>query len=178
MASGDHLILVLRHGIAEPESPSVPDEERALTSEGKRKVREVARGMQELELPIDRILTSPLRRARETAAIVADAFGLADGVEVTDALSPGAGAEAVFRALASGRHSARASARATVLVGHEPDLGELVSTLLVGTAGLLQVQFKKAGLAGVAVASLPPRAAGVLEFFLTPGQLRAIGRKS
>src|SRR6185295_15997011 len=176
MPSADHLILVLRHGIAEPASPGVADEERALTSEGKRKTREVARGMRVLELPVERILSSPLRRAHETASIVADTLGLGDAVEITDALAPGAGAEAVFRALGSGRQATRSAPRGIVLVGHEPDLGELVSTLLVGTPGLLQVAFKKAGLAGVAVTSLPPRAAGVLEFFLTPGQLRAIGR--
>jgi hypothetical protein len=53
---------------------------------------------------------------------------------------------------------------------------ELASVLLVGTPGLVPLPFKKAGLAAISVASLPPRAAGTLEFFLTPGQLRRIGR--
>jgi phosphohistidine phosphatase SixA len=89
----------------------------------------------------------------------------------TPALAPGGGADAVFAAL-----HAHANANAILLVGHQPDLGELASTLLVGTPGLLPLPFKKAGLAGVSVASLPPRAAGMLEFFLTPAQLRRIGR--
>ena len=61
-------------------------------------------------------------------------------------------------------------------MGHEPDMGELVSTLLVGTPGLVGVRFKKAGLAGVAVGALPPRGAGMLEFMMSPAQLRRIGR--
>ena len=65
-----------------------------------------------------------------------------------------------------------------VLVGHEPDLAALASTLLIGTPGLLHLGFRKAGLAGIVVPSLPPRSAGSLEFFLTPGQLRRIGRST
>jgi phosphohistidine phosphatase SixA len=65
-----------------------------------------------------------------------------------------------------------------VLVGHEPDLAALASTLLTGTPGLVHMAFRKAGLAGIVVASLPPRSAGALEFFLTPAQLRRIGRAS
>jgi hypothetical protein len=55
-------------------------------------------------------------------------------------------------------------------------MGELTSTLLVGTPGLLTVDFKKAGVAVVSVAALPPRSAGVLELFTGPGPLRRIGR--
>jgi phosphohistidine phosphatase SixA len=117
------------------------------------------------------VLTSPLRRAIETAEIVAEAYGSAEDVEATPSLAPGAGPDAVIAALAGiGKPSG------VVLVGHEPDLAALASTLLTGTPGLLHLGFRKAGLAGIVVASLPPRSAGVLEFFLTPGQLRRIGR--
>jgi len=147
------------------------DEDRRLTAEGKRKLREVVAGMRALELPVERVLSSPLRRAIETAEIVAEAWGSSEDVEVTPALSPGAGPDAAIAALADiGRPSG------VVLVGHEPDVTGLVSTLLTGTPSLVHVGFRKAALAGILVASLPPRAAGSLEFFLTPGQLRRIGR--
>ncbi len=170
MPGPPHLLLLLRHAIAEDSGAARSDEERRLTGEGKRKLREVVAGMRALELPVDVILTSPLVRARETAEIVADGYGLDDGIE-TPALAPGAGPDAVLAALASiGRPSG------VVLVGHEPDLAGLASTLLVGTPGLLHMGFRKAGLAGIVVASLPPRSAGALEFFMTPAQLRRIGR--
>jgi phosphohistidine phosphatase len=171
MAGPPHLLLIMRHAIAEDQSATRNDEDRRLTGEGKRKLREVVAGMRALELPVEAVLSSPLRRAVETAAIVADGYGIPDAVQLTPALAPGASPDRVLQALADiGRPSA------VVLVGHEPDLGALTSTLLVGTPGLLHVGFRKAGLAGVVVASLPPRAAGTLEFFLTPAQLRRIGR--
>ncbi len=171
MASGPHLLLLLRHAIAEDVSRTGEDEDRRLTGEGKSKLREVVAGMRALALPVEAILTSPLRRARETAEIVAAGYDIEDRVVVTAALAPGGGATELFKAL-----GACGGAQGVVLVGHQPDLGELASTLLVGTPGLVPLPFKKAGLAGIAVESLPPRAAGLLEFFLTPGQLRKIGR--
>lgn len=171
MSGGPYLLLLLRHAIAEDAHAEQPDEDRRLTGEGKRKLREVAAGMRALELPVEVVLTSPLRRAEETAAIVAEVYDLEDHVEVTPALAPGGGAARVFEALGAHRRAA-----GIVLVGHQPDLGELASTLLVGTPGLVPLPFKKAGLAGITVTTLPPRAGGVLEFFLTPSQLRRIGR--
>jgi phosphohistidine phosphatase len=163
--------MLLRHAIAEDRSATGHDEDRQLTGEGKRKLREVVAGMRALELPVERVLTSPLRRAVETAEIVAEAFESAEEVDAMPALTPGAGPDAVIAALGDiGRPSG------VVLVGHEPDLSSLASTLLTGTPSLVHMGFRKAGLAGIVVTSLPPRAAGALEFFLTPGQLRRIGR--
>lgn len=171
MPGPPHLLLLMRHAIAEDQSPTRNDEDRRLTGEGKRKLREVVAGMRAIELPVEAVLTSPLRRAVETAAIVGDGYGIPDAVQLMPALAPGGGPDRVLQGLADiGRPSA------IVLVGHEPDLGELASTLLVGTPGLLHVGFRKAGLAGIVVPSLPPRHAGSLDFFLTPGQLRRIGR--
>ena len=169
--AGPHLLMLMRHAIAEDESDTGRDEDRCLTGEGKRKLREVVAGMRALGLPVECVLSSPLRRTVETAEIVADGYGLSAKIAVSDALAPGAGPDAVLRALGEvGRPSG------IVLVGHEPDLAALASTLLTGTAGLVHMGFRKAGLAGVVVATLPPRSAGGLEFFLTPGQLRRIGR--
>ena len=165
--------MLLRHAIAEDASATRQDEERRLTGEGKRKMREVVAGMRALELPVDLVLSSPLRRAVETAKIVAGGYGSTEDVEVMPALAPGVGPDVVLAALAAiGRPSG------VVLVGHEPDLTALASMLLTGTPGIVQMAFRKAGLAGIMVASLPPRSAGHLEFFLTPGQLRRIGRAS
>lgn len=171
MAGPPHLVMLLRHAIAEEQSASGRDDDRRLTGEGKRKLREVVAGMRALDLPVDAVLSSPLRRAVETSEIVADGYDAKVQVEITPALAPGEGPDAVMAALANvGRPSG------IVLVGHEPDLAALASTLLVGTPGLLHMGFRKAGLAGIVVASLPPRAAGALEFFLAPQQLRRIGR--
>jgi phosphohistidine phosphatase len=167
---GPHLLMLLRHAIADDGSATGRDEDRRLTGEGKRKLREVVAGMRALELPVERVFTSPLRRAVETAEIVAQAYDLE--IDETPSLAPGNGADAVVNALADARN-----AKGIVLVGHEPDLAALASTLLTGTPGLVHMAFRKAGLAGIAVASLPPRSAGALEFFLMPAALRRIGRR-
>ena len=162
--------MLLRHAIAEDPSAGRSDEERRLTGEGKRKLREIVAGMRAIELPVDAIFTSPLRRARETAEILAAGYGLEDQITECAALGGGGRHDAVLGALRGVRGAG------VVLVGHEPDMGELASTLLTGSAGLVHLDFRKAGLCGIAVGSLPPRAAGTLHFFLTPGQLRRLGR--
>jgi len=165
------LVLLLRHGIAETPSSGRVDEERRLTVEGARVLAEVAAGMRALALPVEAIVSSPLRRARETAAIVAAAYHLEDRIDAERALAPGAGPDAAIAALAVYRE-----ATAVLLVGHQPNLGEIASTMLVGTAGLVPLPFGTAGLAGIAVTALPLRAPGVLEFFLTAEQACRIGR--
>lgn len=69
-------IYILRHGQAEPRSSS--DAERALTEAGKQEARSVAEQLRGRGEIIQRVFTSPYRRARETATIVADALKLTD----------------------------------------------------------------------------------------------------
>lgn len=167
--TNQHLILLLRHADAEAARADRQDAERRLTPRGERAARGVAAAMRVLGLPVDAILTSPLLRARETAAIVADGYAIADRVEVTPALAPGAGPDGVIAALGACR-----AAAGVLLVGHQPDLSEIASTLLAGTPQLVPLPFAKAALAGISVVTLPPRELGVIEFFLTPGQLLRI----
>ena len=67
-------LYILRHGIAvEPGTPGYEtDADRPLTSEGERKMRQIAGAMEALELSFDLILSSPYLRARQTAEIVAE----------------------------------------------------------------------------------------------------------
>jgi phosphohistidine phosphatase len=165
-----HLLCLLRHGIAEDPSASVRDVDRALTQEGVRKTELAAAGLSELGLAPDVILSSPLRRAVETAEIVARALGTKEAVRLEQALAGGE-PEEILRGLRSHRGAA-----CLLLVGHEPSLGILASTLLTGSPGLLRLHFKKAGVAGIAVGALPPSSPGELLWFLGPAHLRALGR--
>src|SRR5437867_11807016 len=67
-----------RHGIAvDRDDPAAPaDEDRPLTDDGQRKTRSAAKGLERLELGLDRILTSPWLRAVETADIAAEVLGM------------------------------------------------------------------------------------------------------
>ncbi len=169
-----HILYLMRHGIAEDPGPGLSDAQRALTAEGVAKTRRVAQGLAGLGVRPDVVLASPLRRAAETARIVAEVLGVAP-VTNYPALAAGATPEAILDGLRPWRRSHQ-----VLLVGHQPDLGALASFLLTGSAERAQLPFKKAAVAAIAVGDLPPTALGSLEWFLPPTALRAIadGQKS
>jgi phosphohistidine phosphatase len=163
------IIYLVRHGIAADAGPGMSDADRALTEDGVRKTNRVAVGLQHLGVKPDLILSSPLRRAEETARLLGDILAPKLRIELYPPLGGGFGAEDIVRGLRVHRQ-----ARELVLVGHQPDLGELASYMLTGSPNLTPLPFKKAGVAAIEVGSLPPRSAGTLQWFLTPGQLRDI----
>lgn len=165
-----HLIYLVRHGVAEEATIETGDAERALTQEGRRKMKDVARGLQVLGVAPEALLTSPLRRARETAEVLHAVLG-GSKPRILEALENGHPAEAVAGGLP-------AKASMIVLVGHQPSLGELASYLLTGSPGLVPLPFRKGGAAAISVAGLPLRIPGTLEWLLTPKQLRALGTAS
>jgi len=164
---------IMRHGIAEtlPSSAIARDEDRKLTKEGRTKTRLVADGLKRLGLKFDLILTSPLARARETAEIVAEQFGLAKkSIKETSALVPGSPLTDILKALQPYKDLSH-----ILLVGHQPQLGELASNLVCGHKDA-PIRFKKAGVCQVELDGVPPATASVLNFLLTPSQLELIGR--
>ena len=114
--------ILFRHGKAVSREEAGSDEERWLLPEAKREVEAVARLLP--FKPVE-VLSSPLRRARETAEIIAGVWGVA--VRVVEELAPG-------RASCSSLNGLELEGR--VLVGHNPDLEELVSCLTGGRVKL------------------------------------------
>ena len=157
-------IYIVRHGIAEEVSGDGSDEARALTSEGKKKMKEAAAGFAKLKRTVDRIYASPLVRARQTAEILATELSIK--VEEMKELAPGNRAGAVC-----GRVRSIKDGQSIMLVGHEPNCSELASYLLLGSDGV-QVEFKKG-----AICLIESRDAsagsGDLIFHLPPAVLRA-----
>src|SRR5688572_2250984 len=111
------LIYLVRHGIAEDYSSSGRDEDRALSQEGAEKVQRAAAGLAWLEVKPDVIVSSPLRRARQTAEIVRDSVAPALELTLDPQLRPGADVEVASPVL-----QAAVVARALMLVGHEPSI--------------------------------------------------------
>lgn len=161
------VLYLLRHGVAEDASAAVADEQRELTDEGRRKTTEAAAGLRALGVAPEVILTSPLVRARQTAELTAQVLEVRT-VETYPPLAPAGGAEAVVRQLKG------YSGAEVMLVGHQPDLGELASYLLTGSQGLVPLPFKKGAVAAIEVGSIPPRVEGELLWFISNKQLRHI----
>ena len=166
-------LYLVRHGIADVADASTDDVDRRLTEDGARKIARAAVGLKRLGVAPDVVLASPLRRAAETGAALVGVLSPDAEVEIYAPLAPGHPPKAVLRGLA--RHRGM---QQVMLVGHQPDLGELASFLMTGSTGIVPLPFKKGAVAAIRVASLPPRSAGELEWFLAPRQLRLIGRRS
>jgi len=164
------VIYLVRHGIAEPAAPDVSDADRSLTPEGTRKLTRGAAGLKRLGVAPEIVLSSPLRRAQQTAAVLVSVLAPDTEVEIYAPLAPGHEAADVVQGLRAYRH-----AQSLMLVGHQPTLGEVASYLVTGSSDLAALPFKKGAVAAVRTAAVPPRPTGVLEWFLTPKQLRAIG---
>jgi phosphohistidine phosphatase len=109
-----HVILV-RHAKA---APGTPDALRPLTPGGRKSAARLAELLAERRP--DAVVTSPLRRARETAEAIAAAAGLETVVD--ERLSPGA-------TLAGLRQAVAGKGETVVAVGHQPSCGEIVLAL-------------------------------------------------
>jgi phosphohistidine phosphatase len=157
-------LYILRHAIAAPHGSAGNDHDRPLTPEGIRKMRSIAKAMrEELGLAFDLILSSPFLRAKQTAEIVAKEFNAKRALKYSDHLTPNGSAKELIHTL----RSQHASAENVVLVGHEPYLSQLISTLAGGTPDFA-VNLKKAGLAKLTVESLRHGRCAQLDWLLTP----------
>jgi phosphohistidine phosphatase len=117
-------VYVVRHGIAVGRESPVPDSFRPLTSKGRRRFRKTAKAFGRIARKLDLILTSPLVRAVQTAEILAGAAKHGE-VAVLEELDPGVPVEALVEAIAMRTNDAKAVA----LVGHEPQLSQLIGAL-------------------------------------------------
>jgi len=166
------ILYILRHGIAEDEAPKGDDRARRLTPRGRAKMRATAEGMHKLGLRFDVILTSPLVRAVETAAILAGVYAGKPAPQELPALAAGTPPAETVRALRPfARHDH------VVIVGHEPGLSGVASLLLTGSPTGASIELKKGGMIALDTGQLL-RASGAatrgatLLWHVTPRQLR------
>lgn len=157
----------LRHGEAGKRA-SIPsrDFERSLTTSGQEEVEKISRSMERMGLEFDKILTSPLARALETAEIVAQFQKSFGKIEDWDELRPEGNRLDLYRKLAELKQDAH-----VLLVGHEPYLSTAIGEMISGNLST-RIVLKKGGLARVQITSFSPRPTGELRWLLTPKLLR------
>lgn len=159
-------LLVIRHGIAEDKEEfartGLDDDLRPLTREGREKMARVAEGLRAIVPEIALLGASPLERAKQTAKIVAVAYGARFPVVVTESLAP----DRPYEDLVDWLRGQGVSGTVAV-VGHEPHLGGLVSWLLTGSAES-HTPLKKGGACLLELGSTPTRGGAKLVWMLTP----------
>jgi phosphohistidine phosphatase len=157
----------IRHGIAADRNGFEHDFDRSLTQQGIEKTSAIIQRLAALGLCFDRVLTSPLVRAQQTAELLRGA-GLCKAIEEFGALAPGGDVEALV-SWWSGSSPVKAG-ETIAIVGHQPDLGQWAEWLLWGQA-MEKLIVKKAGVIGLEVSPLG-LACGMCElFWLTPPRL-------
>lgn len=169
-------LLVIRHGIAEDRDAFArtgqDDSLRPLTKAGKREMVLVAKGLNVAAPEIAALASSKLVRAQQTAAIIAEEYGIDDIAEL-DALAPDARPNALLKWLRELDDSG--DVRGPVAVaGHEPHLGTLVTWLLAGQTES-RVVLKKGGACRLDFASRPAAGGAELRWLMTPVLLRRLG---
>jgi phosphohistidine phosphatase len=139
-------LFLLRHADANTEAAS--DDARRLSEKGITQAKKVARFCEAHGLRPELVLSSPIRRAHETACIVAEHLGsefmtvrwAACGMHPETALDE-------LRALVS--------FCSVMLVGHQPDFSQLAAHLL-GLPDSDQIRIRKASLTCIEMPALSP----------------------
>jgi phosphohistidine phosphatase len=154
-------IYLLRHGISEDARQGQADSDRALTDEGRDKLRRVLKRARSAELDPSVILSSPYRRALETAAVAADVLGYKGQIVRIKALTPEASPFDTWEEIRD-----RKGERSILLASHQPLMSSLVAFLLDSPS--LMVDMKKAALVRIDCDSIGSKPRGILKWMLTP----------
>ena len=150
-------VYLIRHADAEKASPAKKDSERKLTPEGISAIKSAAEGWKNLIASFDYIVSSPLKRAVQTAEIIAKAFQYKEEI-VTDKRIAGGNIEDLIDIANS------LNGKDIAFVGHEPDFSKYVSSLISSSGAFLS--FKKAMIAKISFDNKVRLAKGNLEFLI------------
>jgi len=161
-------LYILRHAIAaEREVPaSGPDSARPLTRKGAKKMRRIASALKKLDISFDVILSSPFRRAKETAEIVAEVFKCDDILKFSAHLKVGGDQSALVKEI----NTHYSKYKSVLIVGHEPYLSSLIGVLLSGDKGA-RVTMKKGGICKLSIPALKYGRCATLEWLMAPAQI-------
>jgi phosphohistidine phosphatase SixA len=159
-------LVLMRHGEAGDADParSPGDRERPLTDAGRREHARVAASLRRMGVAFDRILTSPLTRARETADITSRAYGGVPVPEPSELLGDRAEPARTLAGLAA------IAAESLLCVGHEPTLSRLAG-LLISRDGSARIEMRKSGVAVIDCPGAVGSGHGTLQLHLRPGEI-------
>ena len=161
------LVYFVRHASAgQHKADPAKDEKRPLDNDGIEQCTTIGRALTALETHVDVILSSPLKRAAQTASLVANELGYEEKIVLTPARRP----EAHY-AKVSALLDAYAHHEAIMVAGHNPNLSEFLGRL-IGGGSRAGMDLKKGSVARVEV----DRRRGILHWMLTPKVVRTLAK--
>lgn len=156
-------LYIIRHAEAQPrgEDGIHDDAERPLTEEGHAQCRRLAASLTRHGVRLNRLVTSPLLRARQTTdGLLRDLAAPKPALHLCDHLAPGGKRRKLTRFLRG------LDSPAIGIVGHMPDLAEYAAWLIGSRKA--QIDLDKAGVACVHFDDEPDKGAGTLTWIVTP----------
>lgn len=160
-------LYILRHASAGTRRANpVVDVKRPLDKEGKQQSILVGQFLSSLNVQFDRVASSPLKRALQTASLVANETGYDGKIEITDALSPEAGVPKFHDLVRSLQKYDN-----VLVVGHNPNLAVFFGSLLAPSTRIA-ARLRKAAIARVDCDRLP----GTLHWLVDPRILRGYSK--
>jgi phosphohistidine phosphatase len=162
-------LLIVRHAIAFERDHHRwrDDAARPLSPTGVKRARNAAAGLKVFCEAPDRLVTSPLLRAIQTAQILTKDAGWPRAEEAPE-LSPGEPAVDVLRLLSKDR------VKRVAIVGHQPDLSALLGLCLIGEGRPVAIDIKKSAVACVSFGGSPRAGRATLQWLATPRMLRGL----
>ncbi len=161
------LVFVIRHAAAATSGSFARDCERPLTNDGIERMKRVAKGLKKIGVEVQSVFSSPFVRARETAEIVAKEIMAKPQVTECAELAGGRGAKEALGFIA------KTNAEQIAVVGHEPQLGDLVSLMVAGNSKTI-VDMKKASVSCVECEGKAAAGEGILLWHLVPSVVEAL----
>ena len=160
------ILYFLRHASAgEHLANPKKDEKRALDKEGIEQCGYIGRALATLDVQVDAIVSSPLKRCTQTASLVGNGLGYEGKLQIEAGLRPEAGL-ADFRKLLE-KYSRQ---EAIMVVGHNPNLSQFLGSVISDSGCEASVELKKGGVAKVEMR----RTAGMMQWCVTPKVLRSL----
>jgi phosphohistidine phosphatase len=160
------IVYFLRHASAGEHFVSPKkDEKRALDKEGIEQCGYIGRALAALDVQVDAVVSSPLKRSTQTASLVGNELGYEGKLQLDPGLRPEAGL-ADFRKILE----KYARQEAIMLVGHNPNLSQFLGSVISDSGCEASVELKKGAVAKVEMR----RTSGTLQWCLTPKVLRTL----
>lgn len=133
-------LFILRHAKSSWDDPDLPDFDRPLNKRGLQAAPFVGSLMRERRLHVDLILSSPARRARETAALVKEAADFSAEIRHDERIYEASPMSLLYLVAESDD-----ALESVLLIGHNPGLEGLVKILTGGglsmpTAALAEIE--------------------------------------